>query len=138
MKYNMKLFGDNASLFTVVCDPDQSAILLNHDLRIIEAWAYKWRMSFNPDPMKQAIEVIFSRKRTTVYHLGSTALFSCHIPSAISKARQGVEMLSFMSRYLPRKTLNELHKLYVRSHVDYGDVIYHIPPKKCDLTSSLL
>ena len=45
-------------------------------------------------------------------------------------------MLYFMSRYLPRKTLNELQKLYVRSYVDYGDVIYNIPSKKCDLTNS--
>ena len=32
-----------------------------------------------------------------------------------------------MSKYLPRNTLNELYKLYVRPHLDYGDVIYHIP-----------
>ena len=45
-------------------------------------------------------------------------------------------MLRFMSRYLPRKTLNELYKLYVRPHLDYGDVIYYIPSKKCDFTNS--
>ena len=38
-------------------------------------------------------------------------------------------MLKFMSKYLPRNTLNELYKLYVRPHLDYGDVIYHIPQK---------
>ena len=68
MKYSIKLFAYDASLFTVIRDPDQAAILLNHDLRIIEARAYKWGMSFNPDPMRQAIEVIFSRKGTTVNH----------------------------------------------------------------------
>ena len=135
MKCSIKLFADDASLFTVVRDPDQAVILLNHDQRIIEAWAYKWRMSFNPDPMKQAIEVIFSRTRTTVNHpaiyfsdtqvtranerkhlgiiLDSKLSFSSHIESAISKARQGVGMLRFISRYLPRKTLNELYKLYI-------------------------
>ena len=41
MKCSIKLFADDASLFTVVRDPDKAAILLNHDLRIIEAWAYK-------------------------------------------------------------------------------------------------
>ena len=45
-------------------------------------------------------------------------------------------MLRFMSGYLPRKTLNELYKLYVRPHLDYGDVIYHIPSKKYDFTNS--
>ena len=45
-------------------------------------------------------------------------------------------MLRFLSRYLPRHTLNELYKLYVRPHLDYGDVIYHNPPKVCDFTGS--
>ena len=36
MKCSMKLFADDASLFTIVRDPDQAAILLNHDLRAIE------------------------------------------------------------------------------------------------------
>ena len=30
-------------------------------------------------------------------------------------------------RYMPRKTLEEIYKLYVRPHLDYGDVIYHMP-----------
>ena len=54
----------------------------------------------------------------------------------VNDCRQGVGMLRFMSRYLPRKTLNEIYKLYVRPHLDYGDVIYHIPPKKCDFTNN--
>ena len=43
-------------------------------------------------------------------------------------------MIKFLSKYLPRNTLTELYKLYVRPHLDYGDVIYHIPPKKCDFS----
>ena len=35
---------------------------LNKDLQKISEWVYKWKMSFNPDPTKQAEEVIFSRK----------------------------------------------------------------------------
>ena len=35
------------------------------------------------------------------------------------------------------KTLNELYKLYVRPHLDYGDVIYTIPPNKCDLGQNM-
>ena len=37
-------------------------------------------------------------------------------------------MLRFLSSHLPRDTLNGLYKLYVRTHLDYGDVIYHDPP----------
>ena len=35
---------------------------LNNDLKKINKWAFQWKMSFNPDPNKQAQEVIFSRK----------------------------------------------------------------------------
>ena len=39
-----------------------SAKELNNDLVKINRWAYQWKMSFNPDPRKQAQKVIFSRK----------------------------------------------------------------------------
>ena len=35
---------------------------LNRGLDRISAWAYQWKMSFNPDLTKQATEVCFSRK----------------------------------------------------------------------------
>ena len=63
-------------------------------------------------------------------HLGimlySKLSFSAHIQAAINKSRKAIGMLKFMSKYLTRNTLNELYKLYVRPHLDYGDVIYHI------------
>ena len=35
---------------------------LNNDLGKISEWARQWKMSFNPDITKQAIEVTFSKK----------------------------------------------------------------------------
>ena len=35
---------------------------LNNDLYQINKWAFQWKMSFNPDPSKQAQETILSRK----------------------------------------------------------------------------
>ena len=35
-------------------------------------------------------------------------------------------------------TLNELYKLYVRPHLDYGDVIYHIPAKFCEFSQNII
>ena len=40
-------------------------------------------------------------------------------------------MIKYLSKYLPRHTLNELYKLYVRPHLDFGDVIYHTPARIC-------
>ena len=73
-------------------------------------------------------------------HLGivldSKLSFSPHIKAAISKARTSIGILRFLSRYLPRNTLNELYKLYVRLLLDYGVVIYHDPPKICEFSGN--
>ena len=58
----VKLFSDDTSLFSVVCDSNISVYELNNDMQKLSEWAYKWKMSFNPDLNKEAQEVIFSRK----------------------------------------------------------------------------
>ena len=55
------------SLFSVVHDSNISANELNNDLQKISEWAYKWKMSLNPDLNKQAQGVIFSRKLNNPY-----------------------------------------------------------------------
>ena len=59
---NPKLFADDTSLFSVIFDKDLSAKNLNDDLSRVNNRAFQWKMSFNPDPNKQAQEVLFSRK----------------------------------------------------------------------------
>ena len=134
LKCNVKLFADDTSLFTVVHNTNAAANDMNHDLELI----MQWRMSFNPDPLKQPVEVIFSRKRNKVDHpvilfnntpvkrvdehkhlglfLDSKLSFSAQIKVAISKTRKGIGLLKYLSKYLHRHTLNELYKLYVRPH----------------------
>ena len=65
---NVKLFADDNSLFSVVHDIHSSASDLNKDLKTINEWAFQWKMSFNPDPNKQAQEVIFTRKSKNMRH----------------------------------------------------------------------
>ena len=160
VKCNVKLFADDTSLFTVVEDLDSAASDMNHDLELIRRWAHDWKMSFNPDPQKQAVELIFSTKRIEMNHpeirfnnipvmkvdehkhlgiiLDSKLSFSAHIKAAISKIRKGVGLLKYLSKYLPRHILNELFKLYVRPHLEYGDVIYHIPAKVCEFSGNTI
>ena len=59
---NARLFADDVSLFSVVTN-------LNNDLSKINAWTNQWKLIFNPDPRKQAQEVIFSRKTQKMSHL---------------------------------------------------------------------
>ena len=68
LESNVKLFADNTLMLLVVCDPVNTAQKLNNDLDKFSLWANKWKMSFDPDLLKQAQEVIFSRKINKAYH----------------------------------------------------------------------
>ena len=48
----------------MVNDISTAASDLNVDLEKIGNWPVKRKMNFNPDPNKQAQEIIFSRKKT--------------------------------------------------------------------------
>ena len=58
----MKLFADDSSLFIKVNDIKQAHLSLATDLKTIENWASTWKMKFNPDITKQAVEIVFSSK----------------------------------------------------------------------------
>ena len=101
-------------------------------------------MQFNADKIE---EVIFSTKRTRVVHppltlgndeiklknehkhlgmiLDSKLNFQNHIRAAILKARRGISLIRYLSKYISRNVLNLSYKLYVRPHLDYGDLLYH-------------
>ena len=117
-------------------------------------------MFFNPNPQKQAVELTFSKKKIEIDHsvilfndipvkkvnehkhlgiiLDSKFSFSAHVKSAISRVRKGIGLLKYLSKYLSMHTLNELYKLYVRPHLDSGDVIYHIPAKACEFSQNII
>ena len=57
---NVKLFSDDTSLFSVVHDTQTSVNDINKDLKIMNNWAFLWKMNFNTDPTKKAHEVTFS------------------------------------------------------------------------------
>ena len=144
---DMRLFADDSSLFTCVKGISQTHDKLVKDLQTITAWAYQWKMVFNPDLTKQAIEVIFSCKEKKPVHpeltfndipiarkpftkhlgvyLDSRLNFSKHIKEKVLKAMKGVTLLKFLSKYVDRNVLAMSYKMYVRPHLDYGDVIFH-------------
>ena len=124
-----KIFADDTSLFSKVLDVNKSVIELNADLEKINQWAYQWKMQFNPDPNKQANEVIFSRKSilhnlshppikfneriiTKCYHhkhlriiLDSNLNFNTHIDQKIKKCNKSIGFIKRLSVNLPRNAL---------------------------------
>ena len=137
-------------LYSIVHDPNKSASDLNHDLETINHWAHQWKMSFNPDPNKQATEILFSNKKKKVDHpslffngspvsklvehkhlgliLTPTLSFGKHIIEKVKKAKRNIGIIKHLNKFLPIKTLIHMYKALVRSHLDYCDIIYHIPP----------
>ena len=143
---NPKLFADDTSLFSVVKNVNASNIDLNNDLKKIGEWAFQWKMSFNPDPNKQAQELIFSRKVQTTNHpplffnenvvpkttlqkhlgmfLDSKLNFSEHLKTIFQKTNKTIGLLRKLQTLLPRAPLITIYKSFIRSHLDYGDMIY--------------
>ena len=119
---------------------------MNGDLSKISNWTFQWKMSFNPDPSKQTQEVIFSRKiqktcHLSIYfnnksvkqvrsqkHLGlildNKLDFQEHFKNILNKVNKTIGLLQKLQNILPREPLLTIYKLFVRPHLDYGDVIY--------------
>ena len=58
-------------------------------------------------------------------YLDNQLNFSKHIRESILKATKGISLLKYLLKYVSRRVLDLSYKLYVRPHLDYGDVIYH-------------
>ena len=123
IKSNITFFADDDMLFSIVKDPAISANNLNHDLGIIQQWAHQWKMEFNPDPTKQATEVLFSCKKSSPNHpqlifngisvakvkdqkhlgliLDSSLSFEKHINEKIIKAKKMLEYLNTFRNSYP-------------------------------------
>jgi len=146
---NIKLFADDSSLFIKVSNVEEAHQTLMGDLNTISAWARLWKMKFNPDISKQAIEVVFSCKyektrgvhpplvfseipvarKPSTKHLGiildEKLSFREHILEAIEKAKKGLSLMKFLSNFVNRKTLVLTYTMHVRPHLEYGDIIFH-------------
>ena len=104
-------------------------------------------MRFNPDPKKQAQEVIFSGKFNKIDHpplyfnenlvkssstqkylgmlLDTKLDFSLHVLNVQNKVNKTIGLLRKLQDTLPRTSLITIFKSFVRPHLDYGDIIYN-------------
>ena len=128
---------------------NETSETMNADLNRIKEWAFQWKMSFNPDPNKQAAEVIFSHKLKPPTHppisfsncqvasvlshkhlgmiLDSKLNFDLHLTEKITKANKVIGLIRRLYKDLSRKSLLTIYKSNVRPHLDYGDIIYDRP-----------
>ena len=133
---------------SIVKHPIISANVLNQDLETIHQWAHQWKLEFNPDPTKQATELLFSCKNKPPFlpplifngnivtkvdehkHLGlildKKLSLKSHVNEKIAQTKKTIGMIKHLSKYLPVKALLLMLDL-VRPHFDYCDIIIHIP-----------
>ena len=122
---------------------------MNNGLKIISNWAIQWKMLFNPDPNKQAVEMLFSKKRekdnyplltfngdkiqTAISQkhlrlvLDSKLDFNEHISNKINKCNKVIGIMKKHSLFLSRKTLLKNYKSFVRPSLHCADIIYGKP-----------
>ena len=136
IKSKCTFFTDDISLFSVVRDTDSSENDFNHDLEKIREWAFQWKMKFPLNRLKNSIQqektvfthpVVYFNNSTAIHkHLGMILDFKLnyehHLQSAFSKINKTICPLRKPT--LPRKSPATIHKSCIRSHLDYGDVVY--------------
>ena len=135
---NPKLFADDTSLFFVVPDLNTSANEINDNFIKIE--------TIDPTLLKQAQEVIFSRKlnkphlpeiifngnpvKKSSYQkdlgmlLDGKLNFDEHIKGVFDKTNKSIGLIRKLRKFLPSPSLLQIYKSFVRPHLDYGDIIY--------------
>ena len=143
---NAKLFADDTSLFSAIHNVDTSASELNNDFYQINKWTLQWKMSFNPDPRKQAEEIIFSRKTKKISHpllrfnngivsqtpyqkhlvifLDARLTFEENLKVITTKVNKTIGLLRKLQKTFPRPVLITMYKTFLKPHLDYGDIIY--------------
>ena len=135
-----KIFADDTSLFSKIENKSYSNFQLNKDLETISKGAFQWKMLFNLDPVKQAMEVRFSYKQDRVVypplqfnnnnvqsansqkHLGlvldSKLDFNEHVNNKINKCNKSIGIMKKLSLTLSRNSLLTVYKTFVRPILD--------------------
>ena len=102
-------------------------------------------MNFNPDPSKQAHEVIFSKKTKKEYHpllafnnnnvsetnskkhsgvvIDNCLSFEDHLKMLLNKVNKTIGLLSKLHNILSRSTLLTIYRGFTRPHLDYSHII---------------
>ena len=138
------LFADDTSLYASHTATNLPTIQasLQKDLNEIHRYGQKWAITFNASKTTQQT---FSRKKenhppTLTFegvpirmtdshkHLGlifsKDLRFHEHINEILNKANKAARPLYAIAPYLPRPTLDQLYKVYIRPYFDYCDTIY--------------
>ena len=144
------IFADDICIFAQGKTPEETADILNNDLRKISVWATKWKVNFNPSKTKNmlfstkqfssnpnilfnniVVEQVLEHKHLGIW-LTPSLCWSKQIHEICMRANSKLAVLRSVY-YLSRSTLDLLYKLQIRSVIDYGLCIYYHNLKQSDI-----
>ena len=142
----IRLFADDTCLFIEVENPDEARTQLQADLNNIQTWADNWLVTFSPAKSKDMILSLKTNKpihqplslanedivRVESHkHLGITISsdlkWSTQIMEMAKKACTRLNIMRPLKMIMDRKTLELLYFAFVRSQMEYGDILWDIP-----------
>ena len=139
----IRLFADDTILYLFVDNPVACAAALNNDLERIGNWALEWLVKFSA-PKTKTMFISKKKKKnvnpplvmnrslleevTTYKHLGVTfsndLTWNNHIETIAINAGKCLDILNALKHKLDRSTLEKLYKTFVRSKLEYANVIW--------------
>ena len=142
---NIILFADNISLYVEVGNRNRTSQVLNNDLDKIHIWSKTWIVTIDPDKTKT---MILGRKKTQTYpalinlqrhayfdsewtspsrfHLSVDCRWKTQISTILARACQRIVILRSLKFTLNRKSLERTYLTFLRSLLEYADVVWDI------------
>ena len=139
---NFRIFADDNSYFHSSRSSITNHGIMQNDTNHVASWAKKWLVTMS---VPKTVNMIVSRRRTQQAlpllmngndirivdnhtHLGlsfsSDMTWSLHIQNVVASAFKRLGILEKLKYKVSRKVLERMFISYVRSLLDYGDVVY--------------
>ena len=137
-----RLFADDSSLFYAASSLTDIEGIINHDLRILSAWAKQWLITFNPSKTEA---VLFTLKKIDDFpqlyfentlinfvadhkHLGLTlsnnGQWHKHIENIITNAAKVIGIMRKLKYTFNRQALNQIYISYVLPILEYSSIVW--------------
>ena len=133
-----KLFADDSSLFYSAASLEEIQGIINHDLRILTAWAKQWLATFNPRKTEAVLftlklfenfpNIFFSDTEIKFVqghkHLGltlsSNGQWHTHIKTIIASATKVIGIMRKLNYSFHRIALNQIYMSHVLPILEYS------------------
>lgn len=148
---NMRLFADDATHAHASKNLTLDQLAIQRDINQLNLWGIKWAVTYceikteymiasrknNPTHLHLDINDVVIRQVKIHKHLGFTLndkmTWHEHITNIITKANRRLGILKKLKYKCDRQTLLKLYTAYVRSIMEYGDVVWdNIPAELSD------